>query len=145
MTRMSNNRVDLLRRVGLFSACSRRELNGVASLATPVEATEGEVLAREGKLGSELFVIASGQCASDTSGQGSGDALPRRCVWRDGAAGWGAEGRNSDRGNPDEPLRSWPARILDPARIRTGPRSQDPVVVGPASTRRSETGPSLGS
>ena len=60
MTRMSNNRVDLLRRVGLFSACSRKELKEVASLATPVEATEGEVLAREGKPGSELFVIASG-------------------------------------------------------------------------------------
>ena len=60
MKRISNNRVDLLRRVGLFSACSRKELNEVASLATPVEATEGEVLAREGKPGSELFVIASG-------------------------------------------------------------------------------------
>ena len=60
MTRISNNRVDLLRRVGLFSACSRKELKEVASLTTPLEATEGEVLAREGKPGSELFVIASG-------------------------------------------------------------------------------------
>lgn len=60
MTRMSDNRMDLLRRVGLFSACSRKELKEVASLTTPVEATEGEVLAREGKPGSELFVIASG-------------------------------------------------------------------------------------
>ena len=60
MTRISNNRVDLLRRVGLFSSCSRKELKEVASLTTPVEATEGEVLAREGKPGSELFVIASG-------------------------------------------------------------------------------------
>lgn len=60
MSPMSNNRVDLLRRVGLFSACSRKELKEVASLTAPVEATEGEILAREGKPGSELFVIASG-------------------------------------------------------------------------------------
>lgn len=60
MGRTSDNRIDLLRRVGLFSLCSQKELREVASLATPVEAKEAEVLAREGKPGSELFIIASG-------------------------------------------------------------------------------------
>ena len=69
MKRMSDNRVDLLRRVGLFSDCSRKELKEVASLATPVEATEGEVLAREGKPGSELFVIAAGSARVTLRGE----------------------------------------------------------------------------
>lgn len=60
MTPIADNRLDLLRRVGLFSDCSKKELKKVASLATPVEAHAGEVLAREGKPGSELFVIAAG-------------------------------------------------------------------------------------
>ncbi len=56
----SDRRTDLLRAVGLFSLCSQRELRSAAALTTPVQAPEGEVLVREGKPGSELFVIVSG-------------------------------------------------------------------------------------
>lgn len=76
MTRMPDNRVDLLRRVGLFSACSRKELKEVASLATPVEATEGEVLAREGKPGSELFIIAAGSARVTLRGKDLANLYP---------------------------------------------------------------------
>lgn len=69
MRPMSDNRVDLLRRVGLFSDCSKKELKEVASLTTPVEAREGEVLAREGKPGSELFVIAAGSARVTLRGE----------------------------------------------------------------------------
>lgn len=60
MKRRSEDRIELLRQVALFSSCSRKDLERIAALTTPVDVTEGEVLAREGKPGSELFVIGSG-------------------------------------------------------------------------------------
>ncbi len=60
MTHHAKDRLELLRRVDLFSSCSPKELKRIAALTTPVDAKESEVLAREGKPGSELFVIASG-------------------------------------------------------------------------------------
>jgi len=54
-------KVELLRDVSLFSACSKRELSRIASLADQIEVPKGRVLTREGESGSEFFVIVEGQ------------------------------------------------------------------------------------
>jgi CRP/FNR family transcriptional regulator, cyclic AMP receptor protein len=54
-------KVELLRGVSLFSACSKRELSRIASLADQIEVPKGKVLTREGESGSEFFVIVEGQ------------------------------------------------------------------------------------
>ena len=53
--------MELLRGVSLFSACSKRELSRIASLADQIEVPKGRVLTREGESGSEFFVIVEGQ------------------------------------------------------------------------------------
>ena len=55
-----DSRLGLLAAVGLFSGCTKKELQKIAPLTDIVVAKPGEVLAREGKPGEELFVIASG-------------------------------------------------------------------------------------
>jgi CRP-like cAMP-binding protein len=63
-------KVDLLRGVPLFSACSKRELSRVASLADQVEVPKGKVLTREGEPGSEFFVVVEGQARVVVGGRG---------------------------------------------------------------------------
>jgi CRP/FNR family transcriptional regulator, cyclic AMP receptor protein len=55
-----NLQLQLLSQVDLFSACSKKELRRIATLATAVEVNEGRALTREGRPGSELFCIRSG-------------------------------------------------------------------------------------
>jgi CRP-like cAMP-binding protein len=55
-----NARIELLRGVWLFERCSRAELTNLASAATAVNVPGGKVLAREGDVGREFFVIVSG-------------------------------------------------------------------------------------
>jgi CRP/FNR family transcriptional regulator, cyclic AMP receptor protein len=54
-------KVELLRGVPLFSACSKRELSRIASLADQVEVQKGAVLTREGDSGREFFVVVDGR------------------------------------------------------------------------------------
>jgi CRP/FNR family cyclic AMP-dependent transcriptional regulator len=61
MMRSKNQKIDLLKKVWLFSACSDKELKHIASLADQVEVEEGAVLTKEGKLGVDFFVIAGGK------------------------------------------------------------------------------------
>jgi CRP/FNR family transcriptional regulator, cyclic AMP receptor protein len=56
-----DRKVDLLQGVSLFSACSKRELSRIASLADQIEVPKGKVLTREGESGSEFFVIVEGK------------------------------------------------------------------------------------
>jgi CRP/FNR family cyclic AMP-dependent transcriptional regulator len=56
-----NAKVELLGGVPLFSACSKRELSRIASLADEVDVPEGKVLTREGDPGREFFVVVEGQ------------------------------------------------------------------------------------
>ena len=56
-----NAKVELLRGVSLFSACSNRELARIASLADEIEVPEGRVLIRQGEPGREFFVIVEGK------------------------------------------------------------------------------------
>jgi CRP-like cAMP-binding protein len=56
-----NHASSTLGRLELFEDCSRRELAKVDSLLTMVNIPAGHVLIREGRIGSEFLIIASGQ------------------------------------------------------------------------------------
>jgi CRP-like cAMP-binding protein len=78
--RSRDAKIELLRGVPLFSACSRRELTRIASLADEVEVSEGRELIREGDVGKEFFVIVNGEAKVSARGRrakkvGPGTAL----------------------------------------------------------------------
>ena len=54
-------RIELLQNVWLFERCTRKELALLAANTTLVTAPAGTVLAREGEIGREFFVIISGK------------------------------------------------------------------------------------
>jgi CRP-like cAMP-binding protein len=62
-------KVRLLSGVPLFSACSRGELNRIASLVDQVEVPAGKSLAREGDPGWEFFVICEGKAKATKRGR----------------------------------------------------------------------------
>ena len=53
-------KVELIRRVPLFSHCSRRELAEIASIADELDFDEGRKLIAEGDRGREFFVLLEG-------------------------------------------------------------------------------------
>ena len=55
-----NAKVELIRKVPLFSRCSRKELQQIAAAADEIELPEGKELTREGERGREFFVILDG-------------------------------------------------------------------------------------
>jgi CRP/FNR family transcriptional regulator, cyclic AMP receptor protein len=55
-----NAKLELLKRVPLFSLCSKKELEEVASLADEIDVPEGRALATEGASGREFVVIVDG-------------------------------------------------------------------------------------
>lgn len=61
MLKRKDEKIELLRQVALFRACSDKELGHIASLCDVIQANEGEVLCQEGKVGGEFFVIADGK------------------------------------------------------------------------------------
>ncbi|HEX4434290.1 MAG TPA: cyclic nucleotide-binding domain-containing protein [Acidimicrobiales bacterium] len=70
--------VDRLQGVDLLRNCTNEQLKEVAHLAERVQVGEGEVLAREGRIGREFFLILSGSVAVTQMGRrvntlGSGD------------------------------------------------------------------------
>ena len=70
--------VDRLQAVDLLRNCTHAQLEEVARLAERVQVGEGEVLAREGRIGREFFLILSGSVAVTQMGLrvntlGSGD------------------------------------------------------------------------
>jgi CRP/FNR family cyclic AMP-dependent transcriptional regulator len=58
-----------LRDVPLFARLSRHDLDEVAHCADEVDAREGEVLARQGDIGHEFFVIESGRAEVTKDGE----------------------------------------------------------------------------
>ena len=62
-----NQRVELLRGVTLFSSCSGRELEKIASLTTEYAAQVGQVLTEEGAAGLE-FVVIEGEAVASRRG-----------------------------------------------------------------------------
>jgi CRP-like cAMP-binding protein len=55
-----NQKVELIKRVPLFSGLSKRELEEVASLADEIDLRDGKELTRQGKPGREFFVLLEG-------------------------------------------------------------------------------------
>lgn len=55
-----NEKVELLRRIPLFAACTRRELIEVALVADEREAGADEVLMEQGRPGREFFLLIDG-------------------------------------------------------------------------------------
>ncbi len=70
--------VERLRAVDQLHGCTTAQLEEVARLAERVQVGEGEVLAREGRIGREFFLILSGtvtvtQCGQRVNTLGPGD------------------------------------------------------------------------
>jgi CRP/FNR family transcriptional regulator, cyclic AMP receptor protein len=55
-----NAKVELIKRVPLFSHCSKKELGLVAQIADEIDLAEGRTLMREGDRGREFFVLVEG-------------------------------------------------------------------------------------
>ena len=56
-----NAQIELLRKVWLFERCSKKELEAIARVATPLDMPAGKVLTEQGSPGYEFFVIVSGK------------------------------------------------------------------------------------
>jgi porphyrinogen peroxidase len=75
-----DRKLDLLGTVPLFQGLDASQLARLAGLATEVQATDGEILMRQGERGDEFFVVVSGNVAVEREGQrlarlGPGDFL----------------------------------------------------------------------
>jgi CRP/FNR family transcriptional regulator, cyclic AMP receptor protein len=73
-------KIELLKKVPLFSGCSKSELRELAKSADELDVREGTVLTREGKAGREFFVVISGTARVTKNGKkiadvGAGDWL----------------------------------------------------------------------
>jgi CRP-like cAMP-binding protein len=55
-----NAKIDLIRRAPLFSHCSRKELEAIASIADEIDLPKNKTLIREGERGREFFIILDG-------------------------------------------------------------------------------------
>jgi len=63
-----DHKVDLLQRVPLFSACSKKELRRIAAIADELGFREGKVLTRQGGPGREMFVLLEGNVRVERNG-----------------------------------------------------------------------------
>lgn len=75
-----NTKIEMLRRVPLFSHCSKKELAEIAGLADELQLEEGRELMREGRRGREFFVIVDGEVVVRRKGRklatsGAGDFI----------------------------------------------------------------------
>ena len=61
--------VDRLKQVDQLRDCTRAQLEEVARLAERVQVGEGEVLAREGRIGREFFLILEGRVEVTQNGR----------------------------------------------------------------------------
>ena len=61
-------KVDLISRVPLFARCSKKELRMIASLADQIEWPEGKTLIKEGRPGSEFFILIEGTASVSQGG-----------------------------------------------------------------------------
>jgi voltage-gated potassium channel len=75
-----NAKVELIKRVPLFSGCSKRELDEIAGIADEIELRAGSALTREGATGHEFLVLVDGSAEVKRKGRlvnklGSGAVL----------------------------------------------------------------------
>jgi CRP/FNR family transcriptional regulator, cyclic AMP receptor protein len=69
-------KVELLSKVPLFSACSKRDLRRIAALVDEVDVPEGKTLMRQGEPAWECFVITEGKAKATVRGHGSAPLGP---------------------------------------------------------------------
>jgi voltage-gated potassium channel len=55
-----DGKIELLKRVPLFSHCSKKQLAEIASITTLIDVPAGTVLIREGAVGREFMVVVEG-------------------------------------------------------------------------------------
>lgn len=65
----ADERVELLRGVRLFSNCTKDELRRIESLTSVLDVKGGTVLAEQGTIGHEFFVIAEGSANASRGGK----------------------------------------------------------------------------
>jgi CRP/FNR family cyclic AMP-dependent transcriptional regulator len=75
-----NMKIELIKRVPLFSRCTKKELAAIAGEADELVVPEGRTLARQGVTGSEFVVIVEGSAEVRKNGRkinrlGAGDFL----------------------------------------------------------------------
>ena len=54
-------RVELLKKIPLFSECTKKDLRAIARITGELKVDEGTVLIREGERGHDLYVVVRGQ------------------------------------------------------------------------------------
>lgn len=64
-----DTKADALRRCSLFGGLSRGDLVELAKVTEDLEVEEGKVLAREGEIGQEFFVIVDGEVSVTKDGE----------------------------------------------------------------------------
>jgi CRP/FNR family cyclic AMP-dependent transcriptional regulator len=69
-------KIELLKRVPLFSACSKAELRRVATITDEVSLREGSILTREGRSGHEFIVLVAGTARVTRNGEVLADLGP---------------------------------------------------------------------
>jgi|SRR5436190_3266404 len=55
-----DEKADLIKKVPLFSRCSRKDLASVSAIADEIDLPAGQELTRQGELGREFFVLVDG-------------------------------------------------------------------------------------
>jgi CRP-like cAMP-binding protein len=66
--RSRDPKLERLAKVGLFSGCTRADLERISALTTEVDVAAGTVLIREGDPGRECFVIENGTAKAELAG-----------------------------------------------------------------------------
>lgn len=69
-------KIELLKKVTLFSGCSKNELRELAKTADELDVPEGTVLTREGAPGREFFVLIKGTARVTRKGRKIADVGP---------------------------------------------------------------------
>ena len=73
---MPDQKLDMLHSIPLFSKLRRSDLERLGQLADVVDVDTGRVLMREGDIGSQMFVIASGRVRVEKAGAMINDLGP---------------------------------------------------------------------
>lgn len=66
--RPRDEKVELLRNVPLFAACSTKELRRIAAIADELAFREGKILTKQGGPGREMFIILDGTVKVERNG-----------------------------------------------------------------------------
>ena len=71
-----NSKIDLIKRVPLFSSASKSELAEIASIADEIDLPEGKVVIKEGDSGREFIVLIEGTAEVERGGRKVADIGP---------------------------------------------------------------------